>query len=62
MGICHQPFRTSQRSACLPLDPDEPAGDYVEEIIEGTRFVQARRGAYDENELKPNEAPKSYRH
>ena len=35
------------------LDPDEPAGYYVEEIIEGT--PSCRRSAsvqYDENELK----------
>lgn len=35
------------------LDPDEPAGYYVEEIIEGTTIVQALQAVqYDENELK----------
>ena len=35
------------------LDPDEPAGYYVEEIIEGTTIVQALASVqYDENELK----------
>jgi arginine decarboxylase len=35
------------------LDPDEPAGYYVEEIIEGTTIVQALTSVqYDENELK----------
>ena len=35
------------------LDPDEPAGYYVEEIIEGTTIVQALDAVqYDEKELK----------
>jgi arginine decarboxylase len=35
------------------LDPDEPAGYYIEEIIEGTTIVQALGAVqYDENELK----------
>ena len=35
------------------LDPDEPAGYYVEEIIEGNTIVQALGSVqYDENELK----------
>jgi arginine decarboxylase len=35
------------------LDPDEPAGYYVEEIIEGTTIVQALASVqYDEGELK----------
>lgn len=35
------------------LDPDEPAGYYVEEIIEGTTVAQALTSVqYDENELK----------
>lgn len=35
------------------LDPDEPAGYYIEEIIEGTTIVQALTSVqYDENELK----------
>jgi len=35
------------------LDPDEPAGYYIEEIIEGTTIVQALTNVqYDENELK----------
>jgi arginine decarboxylase len=35
------------------LDPDEPTGYYVEEIIEGTTIVQALSSVqYDENELK----------
>jgi arginine decarboxylase len=35
------------------LDPDEPAGYYVEEIIEGTTIVQALASVqYDENELQ----------
>jgi len=35
------------------LDPDEPAGYYVEEIIEGSTIVQALASVqYDENELK----------
>jgi arginine decarboxylase len=35
------------------LDPDEPSGYYVEEIIEGTTIVQALGAVqYDENELK----------
>jgi arginine decarboxylase len=35
------------------LDPDEPAGYYVEEIIEGTTIVQALDSVqYDEKELK----------
>jgi arginine decarboxylase len=35
------------------LDADEPAGYYVEEIIEGTTIVQALTSVqYDENELK----------
>jgi arginine decarboxylase len=35
------------------LDPDEPAGYYVEEVIEGTTIIQALTSVqYDENELK----------
>jgi arginine decarboxylase len=35
------------------LDPDEPAGYYIEEIIEGNTIVQALAAVqYDENELK----------
>ena len=35
------------------LDPDEPAGYYIEEIIEGTTIAQALSAVqYDENELK----------
>ena len=35
------------------LDPDEPAGYYVEEIIEGTTIVQALDSVqYDERDLK----------
>ena len=35
------------------LDPDEPTGYYVEEIIEGNTIVQALRAVqYDEHELK----------
>ena len=35
------------------LDPDEPAGYYIEEIIEGTTVAQALTSVqYDENELK----------
>ncbi len=35
------------------LDPDEPAGYYVEEIIEGTTILQALTAVqYDDNELK----------
>src|SRR5262245_21684676 len=35
------------------LDPDEPAGYYIEEIIEGNTIVQALASVqYDENELK----------
>jgi arginine decarboxylase len=35
------------------LDPDEPAGYYVEEIIEGSTIVQTLSAVqYDENELK----------
>ncbi len=35
------------------LDPDEPSGYYIEEIIEGTTVVQALTAVqYDENELK----------
>jgi len=35
------------------LDPDEPAGYYIEEIIEGTAIAQALASVqYDENELK----------
>lgn len=35
------------------LDPDEPAGYYVEDIIEGNTIVEALRAVqYDENELK----------
>ena len=35
------------------LEPDEPSGYYVEEIIEGTTIVQALSSVqYDENELK----------
>jgi len=35
------------------LDPDEPAGYYVEEIIEGNTIVQTLNAVqYDENELK----------
>jgi arginine decarboxylase len=35
------------------LDPDEPAGYYIEEIIEGSTVVQALSAVqYDENELK----------
>jgi arginine decarboxylase len=35
------------------LDPDEPTGYYVEEIIEGTTIVQALTSVqYDEHELK----------
>ncbi len=35
------------------LDPDEPAGYYIEEIIEGSTIVQTLASVqYDENELK----------
>jgi arginine decarboxylase len=35
------------------LDPDEPAGYYVEEVIEGTTIIQALASVqYDEKELK----------
>ena len=35
------------------LDPDEPAGYYVEEVIEGSTIIQALASVqYDENELK----------
>ncbi|MCU0787310.1 MAG: biosynthetic arginine decarboxylase [Verrucomicrobia bacterium] len=35
------------------LDPDEPAGYYVEEVLEGSTIVQALTSVqYDENELK----------
>jgi arginine decarboxylase len=35
------------------LEPDEPAGYYIEEIIEGTTIIQALTSVqYDENELK----------
>jgi arginine decarboxylase len=35
------------------LDPDEPAGHYIEEVIEGTTIAQALTSVqYDENELK----------
>ena len=35
------------------LDPDEPTGYYVEEIIEGNTIVQCLGAVqYDENELK----------
>ena len=35
------------------LEPDEPAGYYVEEIIEGSTIVQSLASVqYDENELK----------
>jgi arginine decarboxylase len=35
------------------LEPDEPAGYYVEEVIEGTTICQALTSVqYDENELK----------
>jgi arginine decarboxylase len=35
------------------LDPDEPAGYYIEEIIEGSTIVQTLQSVqYDENELK----------
>jgi arginine decarboxylase len=35
------------------LDPDEPTGYYIEEIIEGNTIVQALGAVqYDENELK----------
>ncbi len=35
------------------LDPDEPAGYYVEEIIEGNTIIESLRAVqYDENELK----------
>ncbi|HVY71881.1 MAG TPA: biosynthetic arginine decarboxylase [Verrucomicrobiae bacterium] len=35
------------------LDPDEPAGYYIEEIIEGNTIIQALTAVqYDENELK----------
>jgi len=35
------------------LDPDEPCGYYVEEIIEGTTIGQSLASVqYDENELK----------
>src|ERR1043165_9921309 len=35
------------------LDPDEAAGDYVEEIIAGNAIIQSRAAVqYDENELK----------
>jgi len=35
------------------LDPDEPAGYYVEEIIEGAAIVEALKSVqYDENALK----------
>ena len=35
------------------LDPDEPAGYYVEEVIEGSTICQTLTSVqYDENELK----------
>ena len=35
------------------LDPDEPTGYYVEEVIEGNTILQALSAVqYDENELK----------
>jgi arginine decarboxylase len=35
------------------LDPDEPTGYYVEEVIEGTTIIQALTSVqYDETELK----------
>ena len=35
------------------LDPDEPAGYYVEEVIEGNTIVETLGAVqYDENELK----------
>jgi arginine decarboxylase len=35
------------------LDPDEPAGYYIEEVIEGNTIIQALAAVqYDENELK----------
>ncbi|MEP6663400.1 MAG: arginine decarboxylase, partial [Verrucomicrobiota bacterium] len=35
------------------LDPDEPSGYYIEEIIEGTTIEQALTAVqYDDNELK----------
>jgi arginine decarboxylase len=35
------------------LDPDEPAGYYIEEVIEGSTIIQALASVqYDENELK----------
>jgi arginine decarboxylase len=47
-----QPVRPRQRVHVF-LDPDEPAGYYVEEIIEGSTIVQALASVqYDENELK----------
>jgi len=37
----------------LFLDPDEPAGYYVEEVIEGNTIIQTLSAVqYDENELK----------
>ena len=47
-----QPLRPRQRGARVPRS-DEPAGYYVEEIIEGNTIVQALASVqYDENELK----------
>jgi len=35
------------------LDPDEPTGYYVEEVIEGNTIIQTLSAVqYDENELK----------
>jgi arginine decarboxylase len=52
MGDLHNLF-SRVNEVHVFLDPDEPTGYYVEEIIEGSTIVQALQSVqYDENELK----------
>ncbi|MBC8003753.1 MAG: arginine decarboxylase, partial [Opitutaceae bacterium] len=52
MGDLHNLFGRVNEVHVL-LDPDEPAGYYIEEIIEGNTVVQSLSAVqYDENEIK----------
>ena len=52
MGDLHNLFGRVNEVHVL-LDPDEPAGYYIEEIIEGNTIVQSLSAVqYDENEIK----------
>jgi len=52
MGALHNPFGRVNEMHVF-LEPDEPTGYYIEEIIEGNTIVQTLAAVqYDENEIK----------